>query len=138
MYGVIIKESKGYFVPYTLQKFETSEHGKIKRIIGDEQCFTKAQKGELTSKEFLSYLGYDFPEKTMEDYLKKYLTLDENFKNFAEKSISSFISFRLEFTGCDCQNGRRIGQFGRNRTFSPLPSRCRSWNLSGYKRLMNI
>ena len=85
MYGVIIKESKGYFVPYTLQKFETSEHGKIKRIIGDEQCFTKAQKGELTSKEFLSYLGYDFPEKTMEDYLKKYLTLDENFKNFAEK-----------------------------------------------------
>ena len=85
MYGVIIKESKGYFVPYTLQKFETSEHGKIKRIIRDEQCFTKAQKGELTSKEFLSYLGYDFPEKTMEDYLKNYLTLDENFKNFAEK-----------------------------------------------------
>ena len=85
MYGVIIKESKGYFVPYTLQKFETSEHGKIKRIIGDEQCFTKAQKGELTSKEFLSYLGYDFPEKTMEDYLENYLTLDENFKNFAEK-----------------------------------------------------
>ena len=85
MYVVIIKESIGYFVPYTLQKFETSEHGKIKRIIRDEQCFTKAQKGELTSKEFLSYLGYNFPEKTMEDYLKNYLTLDENFKNFAEK-----------------------------------------------------
>lgn len=85
MYGVIIKESKGYFVPYTLQKFDTSEHGRIKRIIRDEQCFTKAQKGELTSKEFLSYLGYDFPKKTMEDYLKNYLTLDENFNNFAEK-----------------------------------------------------
>ena len=85
MYGVIIKESKGYFVPYTLQKFETSEHGKIKRIIRDELCFTKAQKGELASKEFLSYLGYNIQEKTMEDYLKNYLTLDENFKNFAEK-----------------------------------------------------
>ena len=68
-----------------VHSFETSEHGKIKRIIRDEQCFTKAQKGELTSKEFLSYLGYDFPEKTMEDYLKNYLTLDEEFRNFAEK-----------------------------------------------------
>ena len=34
MYGVIIKESKGYFVPYTLQKFETSEHGKSKELSG--------------------------------------------------------------------------------------------------------
>lgn len=85
MYGVIIKESKGYFVPYTLQKFDASEQGRIKRIIKDEQCFTKTQKGELTSEEFLSYLGYDFPEATMKDYLKNYLTLDEGFREFAEK-----------------------------------------------------
>lgn len=38
MYGVIIKESKGYFVPYTLQKFDALEHGRIKKIIKDEQC----------------------------------------------------------------------------------------------------
>lgn len=85
MYGVIIKESKGYFVPYTLQKFDASEQGRIKRIIKDEQCFTKTQRGELTSEEFLSYLGYDFPEATMKDYLKNYLTLDEGFREFAGK-----------------------------------------------------
>ncbi len=85
MYGVIIKESKGYFIPYTLQRVGASEQGKIKRIIKDEQCFTKAQRGELTSTEFLSYLGYGFPEETMKDYLKNYLTLDEGFRGFAEK-----------------------------------------------------
>lgn len=85
MYGVIIKESKGYFVPYTLQKFDASEQGRIKRIIKDEQCFTRTQMGEMTSAEFLSYLGYDFPKATMEDYLKNYLTLDEGFREFAEK-----------------------------------------------------
>ena len=85
MYGVIIKESKGYFVPYTLQRFDASEHDRIKRIIRDEQCFTKAQRGEMSSVDFLSYLGYDSPSKIMEDYLQNYLTLDEDFREFAEK-----------------------------------------------------
>lgn len=85
MYGVIIKESKGYFVPYTLQRFDALEHGRIKKIIKDEQCFTKAQRGELSSAEFLSYLGYDSPQETMEDYLKNYLSLDEGFRAFSEK-----------------------------------------------------
>ncbi len=53
MHGVIIKESKGYFVPYTLQRFGASEHGRIKRIIKEEQAFTKAQKRELSSTEEL-------------------------------------------------------------------------------------
>lgn len=44
MYGVIIKESKGYFVPYTVQKFDASEQGRVKRIIKDEQCFTRTQR----------------------------------------------------------------------------------------------
>ena len=52
MYGVIIKESKGYFIPYTLQRFDTSEHGRIISIIRDEQCFTKAQRGELSNEQF--------------------------------------------------------------------------------------
>ena len=85
MYGVIIKESKGYFVPYTLQRFDASEHDRIKIIIRDEQCFTKAQRGEMSSVDFLSYLGYDSPSKIMEDYLQNYLTLDEDFREFAEK-----------------------------------------------------
>ena len=74
MYGVIIKESKGYFIPYTLQRFDTSEHGRIISIIRDEQCFTKAQRGELSNEQFLCYLGYDSPQETMEDYLKNYLS----------------------------------------------------------------
>lgn len=85
MYGVIIKESKGYFVPYTLQKLGVSAQDRMKRIIKDEQCFTKAQRGELTSEEFLSYLGYACPQAAMEEYLKSYLTLDEGFREFAEK-----------------------------------------------------
>lgn len=85
MYGVIIQESKGYFIPYTLQRFEAAEHDRIKRIIRDEQCFTKTQRGELSNAEFLSYLGYDSPRETMEDYLKNYLTLDKGFRAFAEK-----------------------------------------------------
>lgn len=47
--------------------------------------FYENPEGELTSAEFLSYLGYDFPKATMEDYLKNYLTLDEGFREFAEK-----------------------------------------------------
>lgn len=85
MYGVIIKESKGYFVPYTLQRFDVSDYGRIKNIIKEEQCFTKAQRGELSSVEFLAYLGYVSPRETMEDYLKNYLSLDEMFRTFAEK-----------------------------------------------------
>lgn len=85
MYGVIIKESKGYFIPYTFQRFDVAEHDKILRIIRDEQCFTKAQRGELSSAEFLSYLGYEDVKKTAEDYLKHYLSLDERFRAFAEK-----------------------------------------------------
>ena len=90
MYGVIIKESKGYFIPYTLQRFEASEHDRIKRIIRDEQCFTRAQRGEMTGDEFLSYLGYVSPRETMEDYLKNYLSLDEGFRAFAERYSESY------------------------------------------------
>lgn len=85
MYGVIIKESKGYFIPYTLQRFDASEHGRIISAIREEQCFTKAQRGELSNEEFLSYLGYASPRETMEDYLKNYLSLDELFRAFADK-----------------------------------------------------
>ena len=85
MYGVIIKESKGYFIPYTFERFDSSEHERLKKAFREERCFTRAQLGELTNAEFLSYLGYAFPKETMEDYLENYLTLDEMFIDFAEK-----------------------------------------------------
>lgn len=90
MYGVIIKESKGYFVPYTLEHFPKSEHGRIIKAICEEQMFTKAGNGLLTSEEFLGYLGYEQPQESMKDYLENYLTLDEQFISFAEQIREKF------------------------------------------------
>ena len=53
MYGVILKESKGYFIPYTREHFEPGEHERLKKAFFEEKLFTRAQLGELTSDEFL-------------------------------------------------------------------------------------
>ena len=84
MYGVILKESKGNFIPYTLMHFPVAEYGRLLGAIREERLFTRAQNGEIGSEEFLSHLGYESPVETMEDYLKHWLTLDEGFKPFAE------------------------------------------------------
>lgn len=85
MYGVIIKESKGYFIPYTFQHFPETEYDRLTNAFKVERVFSKAQKGTLTNEEFLSYLGYENPRETMEDYLINFLTLDEQFPDFAAK-----------------------------------------------------
>lgn len=92
MYGVIIKESKGFFIPYTYQHFDSTEYDRITKIFKEEKCFTKAQLGDLINDEFLKYLGFSDPLAVMEDYLKNYLTLDEQFNFFAAK-----YSKRLDF-----------------------------------------
>jgi len=92
MYGVIIKESKGYFIPYTFQHFDESEYERLTRAFKEEKCFSKAQMGELSSDSFLKYLGYHNPKEAMEDYLKNYLTLDEQFHAFAQAN-----SKRMDF-----------------------------------------
>ena len=98
MYGVIIKESKGYFIPYTFERFDSSEHERLKKAFREERCFTRAQLGELTNAEFLSYLGYAFPKKTMEDYLENYLTLDEMFIDFAKNTVRFMICACYQMT----------------------------------------
>ncbi len=85
MYGVILKESKGNFLPYTYSRFEQSRHAVLTRLIREEKLFTKASNGEITSDEFLLALGYDRPEFFMRDYIENHLTLDEGFIPFAEK-----------------------------------------------------
>ena len=45
MYGVIIEESKGYFIPYTYEHFEQSEYDRITKVFREEKMFTKAQLG---------------------------------------------------------------------------------------------
>lgn len=59
MYGVILEESKGNFIPYTYQHFDKSEHDRLLHQFREEKLFTKAGNGELSSDEFLTLLGYD-------------------------------------------------------------------------------
>ena len=54
MYGVILKERTGNFIPYTFEHFEKAEHERIKDLIENQKLFTKAGLGELSSAEFLS------------------------------------------------------------------------------------
>lgn len=85
MYGVIIEESKGNFIPYTLAHFPEAERGRLLRALREEQLFTRAGNGEMSSKEFLTRLGYEDPDGAMRDYLENWLTLDPGFKPFAER-----------------------------------------------------
>ena len=90
MYGVIIKESKGYFIPYTFEHFDEKEHSRLTRAFREEGLFTKAGNGELSSDEFLSLLGYSNPTETMRDYLTHYLTFDQDFLRFAERNAKRY------------------------------------------------
>ena len=85
MYGVILKESKGNFIPYTFQYFPKEEHERLIYQFKKEKLFTKAGNGELTSDTFLTMLGYDNPEYHIKNYIENYLTLDNGFIPFAEK-----------------------------------------------------
>lgn len=85
MYGVIIEESKGNFIPYTLAHFPEAEHGRLLKALREEQLFTRAGNGEMGSEEFLARLGYEDPDGAMRDYLENWLTLDLGFKSFAER-----------------------------------------------------
>ena len=111
MYGVILEESKGNFIPYTYNHFPESEYERIEKIL--PPLFTKAALGEIDSKTFLAELGYIDPEFTMKDYIENHLTLDKGFIEFAEKvkdkydlvllsnDISDWSRYITEFYGLD-------------------------------------
>lgn len=90
MYGVIIEESKGYFIPYTFEHFEKTQYRRLKKAFREEKLFTRAGNGDLSSDEFLSLLGYRNPQETMKDYLRNYLTLDKDFLWFAQKNYERY------------------------------------------------
>lgn len=90
MYGVIMEESKGNFIPYTFQYFDKAEHERLRRQFKEQQLFTRAGLGEFTSDEFLSRLGYENPGYHMKDYIENYLTLDGGFIPFAEKYYQQY------------------------------------------------
>lgn len=84
MYGVIIEESKGNFIPYTYNSFSRSEHDRIKKLFKEENLFSKASNGYITSFEFLSQIGFDDPVFSMKDYIENHLTIDMGFYEFAD------------------------------------------------------
>ena len=45
MYGVILEESKGNFIPYTYSHFDESHYERLQRLFKEEKLFTKAQLG---------------------------------------------------------------------------------------------
>lgn len=90
MYGVIIKESRGYFIPYTFGKFNKCEHARISKLFWEDGLFTEAGNGRLSSNGFLSLLGYENPVESMQDYLKNYLTFDREFLYFAENNYKQY------------------------------------------------
>lgn len=90
MYGVIIEESKGNFIPYTYNHFDESQYERITRQFRVEKLFGKAGKGELSSDEFLSLLGFLDTEFHMRDYIENHLTLDSGFVPFAEKYAGQY------------------------------------------------
>jgi putative hydrolase of the HAD superfamily len=84
MYGVIIKESKGNFIPYVRERFPDVDKNRFFDI------FTKSQLGELSSDEFMTALGFTDPEAVKRDYIENHLTLDEGFIPFAEQHQSKY------------------------------------------------
>ena len=94
MYGVIIEESKGNFIPYTFSYFPESEHERLTKLFKEEQLFTQAGNGEIDSFEFLSRLGFPDPDFHMRDYIENHLTLDQTFHDFANE-ISKHFSLAL-------------------------------------------
>lgn len=90
MYGVIIEESKGNFIPYTYNHFDESEYERITRQFRVEKLFTKAGNGEINSDTFLSMLGFENPQFHMKDYIENHLTLDAGFVPFAERFAGQY------------------------------------------------
>lgn len=84
MYGVILKESKGNFIPYTYSYFPNTD---LQFLISQ---FTKAGLGEIDSNELLQSLGFINSQLHMRDYIENHLTIDSSFYDFAEKYSSKF------------------------------------------------
>lgn len=79
MYGVILKESKGNFIPYIYSHFPNTDKALIKSL------FPKAQLGEIDSDEFMHSLGFEDVLFHKKDYIQNHLTFDSTFIPFAEQ-----------------------------------------------------
>ncbi len=85
MYGVILEQSKGRLLKYSLDTFGQEKYNEIEKKIHEERLFDKAGLGEFDQNEFLTMLGFDDPVFHMKNYIENYLTLDNGFIDFAER-----------------------------------------------------
>lgn len=90
MYGVIIEESKGNFIPYTYANFDKSQYERLTKLFREEKLFTRAGNGEFGSDFFLSKLGFKDTDYHMRNYIENHLTLDKGFVDFAEKYSATY------------------------------------------------
>lgn len=84
MYGVILKESKGNFVPYVYSHFPQTEKAALVAF------FKQANTGKITGEEFAQALGFADRKAVTKDYTENYLTLDQDFCPFARTVKQSF------------------------------------------------
>lgn len=116
MYGVILEESKGFFIPYTFQRFDESEHERLTKLFREDHLFTRASNGELTSDQFLAMLGFENPRFHMADYIDHFLTPDKEFIPFAER-YSSLYDFVLLSNDVSEWSAYITEHYGLNRFF---------------------
>jgi putative hydrolase of the HAD superfamily len=79
MYGVIIKESEGNFLPYTYSHFPNIDETTY------WQLFNESGVGKISSDEFLRNLGFKDTKFHMQDYLENHLTIDPSFYTCVEQ-----------------------------------------------------
>lgn len=84
MYGVIIKESKGNFIPYVYSHFPNTVKSEL---VG---YFNQANSGKITGNQFAKALGFEDANAVTKDYVENHLTFDNDFLDFAEKYKSIF------------------------------------------------
>ncbi len=90
MYGVIVEESRDYFLPYVYSYFPESEHERIDKLINQDKLYEKAVLGLISADELMTALGFEHPHLALEEYIENHLTLDKEFLSFAEKACRKY------------------------------------------------
>lgn len=84
MYGVILQESKGYFIPFVYQRFPKTDITFLK------SQFTKAGLGKINSQELFESLGFDDWKTAQHKYINEHLTLDKGVMDFLNEYKDKF------------------------------------------------
>lgn len=84
MYGVIVQESKGNFIPFVQSRFPVSRQAL-------RELYLPASRGEMGSDGFFTAVGFENPQQAMRDYIEGHLHLDGGFVPFAKAFSKKFV-----------------------------------------------